>query len=53
MNWINFIAIAMATWCAIDVGIAITKKDYREIVFNAILILFEWAYVLFDVGSMI
>ena len=50
MSWMNFLAIAVATWCGVDVGIAITKKDYKEIVFNAVLILFEWCYILFNWG---
>lgn len=50
MNWWNFLAVVVATWCGVDVGIAITKKDYKEIVFNAIIILFEWCYVLFNWG---
>jgi hypothetical protein len=50
MSWMNFLAIVLATWCGVDVGIAITKKDYKEIAFNAVLILFEWCYVLFNWG---
>ena len=50
MNWWNFLAIVVATWCGVDVGIAIKEKDTKNIVFNSIIILFEWAYVLFNWG---
>ena len=50
MNWWNFLAIAVATWCGVDIGIAIKEKDTKNIIFNSILILFEWCYVLFNWG---
>lgn len=52
MNWWNFLAVVVATWCGVDIGIAITKKDTKEIIFNSIIALFEWAYILFNWGMM-
>lgn len=52
MNWLGLMAIVIATWCGIDIGIAITKKDTKEIIFNSAIVLFEWAYILFNVGMM-
>ena len=50
MNWLNFLSIAVATTCGVDVGIAIIKKDRKEIIFNVIIIAFEWCYILFNWG---
>ena len=50
MNWWIFLAAVVATWCGVDVGIAIIKKDYKEIAFNAAIILFEWCFILFNWG---
>jgi uncharacterized protein YneF (UPF0154 family) len=46
MNWMGLLAIVVATWCGIDIGIAITKKNTKDIIFNSIIVLFEWAYTL-------
>lgn len=50
MNWWGLLAIMVATWCGVDIGIAITKKDTKGIIFNSILVLFEWAYIFFNLG---
>jgi hypothetical protein len=52
MNWLDLMAIVIATWCGIDIGIAITEKDTKEIIFNSIIVLFEWAYIFFKCGMM-
>lgn len=50
MNWFGLMAIMVATWCGVDIGIAITKKNTEGIIFNSIIALFEWAYILFNWG---
>jgi hypothetical protein len=30
MNWLGLLAAIVATWCGIDIGIATTKKDTKE-----------------------
>jgi hypothetical protein len=52
MDWMGLLAAMVATWCGVDIGIAITKKDTKGIIFNSIIALFEWAYILFNVGMM-
>lgn len=48
MDWMGLLAVAVATWCGVDIGIAITKKDTKNIIFNSIIALFEWAYIFFN-----
>ena len=50
MNWMGLLSIIVATWCGVDIGIAITKKDTKAIIFNGIIVLFEWAYIFFNWG---
>ena len=50
MNWMGLLAIAVASWCGVDIGIAIKEKNYHSIVFNGIIMLIEWCYILFNWG---
>lgn len=52
MNWLNFFAIVVASWCGVDIGIAIKEKDTKSIIFNGIIMLLEWVYILSNVGSI-
>jgi hypothetical protein len=52
MNWLGLLAVMVATWCGVDIGIAITKKNTKDIIFNSVIVLFEWAYILFNWGMM-
>lgn len=52
MNWWNFLAIVTASWCGVDIGIAIKEKDTKSIIFNGVIMLLEWAYILFNVGNL-
>lgn len=50
MNWFGLLAAIVATWCGVDIGIAIKEKNTKSIIFNGIIVLFEWAYILFNWG---
>ena len=50
MDWMGFLAIVVASWCGVDIGIAIKEKDRNSIVFNSIIMLIEWIYILFNWG---
>ena len=50
MDWWGFLAAVVASWCGVDIGIAIKEKNYSNIVFNGIIMLFEWCYILFNWG---
>ena len=50
MNWFGLMAIAVASWCGVDIGFAIKENNKESIVFNAIIMLFEWCYILFNWG---
>ena len=52
MNWFGLMAIIVASWCGVDIGIAIKEKDTKSIIFNSIIMLFEWMYILFNVGML-
>ena len=53
MNWLGLLSAIVMTWCGVDIGIAIKEKDVKAIIFNAAIVLFEWAYVLFNMGIMV
>lgn len=44
------LAAMVATWCGVDIGIAIKEKNTKEIIFNSIIIFFELCYILFIWG---
>ena len=50
MNWLGLFYAMMASWCAVDIGIAIKEKDTRSIIFNAAFMIFEWTFILFNLG---
>jgi hypothetical protein len=50
MNWYGFFCAIMACWCAVDIGIAIKEKKRNDIIFNAILMVFDWFVILFLSG---
>ena len=50
MNWWNFLAVVLASWCGVDIGIAIKEKNRNDIIFNSIIMVFEWCYILFNLG---
>ena len=52
MNVYGFVAVVVASWCGVDIGIAIKEKDTKSIIFNSVIMLLEWAYVLFGVGNI-
>ena len=47
MDWMNLLAMIVACFCSVDLGISIERKDKRSIVFNTIVILLEWVFALF------
>ena len=48
MNWLGLMIVMVVTWCSIDIGIAMTRKDTVGIILNSIIVLFEWACILFN-----
>ena len=50
MDWVGLLAAIVATWCGVDIGIAIKEKNTKSIIFNSIIVLFEWAYIFFNWG---
>ena len=50
MNWLGLLAVAVASWCGVDIGIAIKEKNRNGIIFNSIIMLFEWCCILFNWG---
>jgi hypothetical protein len=50
MDWLGLLAIITTAWCGIDIGIAIERKNTNSIIFNAIIILFEAAFIFFRTG---
>lgn len=50
MNWYGLLAAAVASWCGVDIGIAIKEKDTKAIIFNGVIMVFEWLYILFNWG---
>ena len=50
MDWYGLLAAIVASWCGVDIGIAIKEKDIKSIVFNAIIMVFEWGYILSNWG---
>lgn len=51
MNWYGLFCAIVACWCAVDIGIAIKEKKRNDIIFNAIIMIFEWAFILFNLGA--
>jgi hypothetical protein len=50
LNWWGMLAAMVATWCGVDIGIAIKEKNTKEIIFNSVIIFFELCYILFSWG---
>ena len=50
MDWMGFLAIVVASWCGVDIGIAIKEKDKKAIIFNSVIMIFEWMLILFRWG---
>lgn len=50
MDWMGFLAIAVASWCGVDIGIAIKEKNKNSIIFNSVIMFMEWMYILFRWG---
>ena len=50
MDWMGFLSIAVASWCGVDIGIAIKEKNRNSIIFNSIVMFMEWMYILFRWG---
>lgn len=50
MDWMGLLSIAVASWCGVDIGIAIKEKNRNSIIFNSIVMFIEWMYILFRQG---
>ena len=50
MDWMGFLSIAVASWCGVDIGIAIKENNKNSIIFNSIIMFIEWMYILFRWG---
>ena len=50
MNWMGLLAVIVATLCGVNIGFAIVNKDKKDLIFNIIIMVFEWCYVLFNWG---
>lgn len=50
MDWMGLLSIAVASWCGVDIGIAIKEKNRNSIIFNSIVVFMEWMYILFRWG---
>ena len=50
MNWYGLFCAIMACWCAMDIGIAIKEKKRNDIIFNAVIMVFELSFILFLTG---
>ena len=50
MDWYGLLAVAVASWCGVDIGIAIKEKNKNSIIFNSVIMVIEWMYILFRWG---
>lgn len=50
MNWLGLLSVIVASWCGVDIGIAIKERDTKAIFFNGAIMMFEWLYILFNWG---
>lgn len=48
MDWASFIFAILIAWEGIDLGRAIEKKNTVSVVFNAILIIIDCLFILFN-----